>query len=666
MRQAIRRHKSSRFNAPQKILLVVILLSIAYSGFWMVAASRLKQMITFQLDALSEQKGITFNYAKLSMAGYPFRIEVQIHQPKFRMDIASGISNSSPEALDSDTPDTSETPLPPSGQDTQNTPSVPGQNTPSNMVSNKLATSEEALSRGVMVPAADNLSIQPASYEFYTDGTIGISTSMLGQHMRATLEGDGHQLLHHDDKVWHAVLRAKNPLNLDITLHRSFIRNIFLAPANTLNDPATIQSSIEGLHVSAQDISILDGTNNEILRSAESINIQLSNIPFHKSGNALHLDLALKNVVSLPAFDTFYKTLSDGFPDLDALNNLPLPLFSSQSSAYGSINANLDIDLKYPNGLPNPSVGEFFSLNHPLEVVVNRFEVTTGLGAHTLNGSLTVSKGEENTSPLTAHLILHSTHENSEEGYQTELSYLKENLLHNSKAIMPSSSQHALLLEYLKAHPDELADITPKLYEMGKIETNLDIELTNDQSLIVRQADFKTRDYTVKLTGEYHQPDKNSLLKIGGKGKMVFELTNYKQLTADATHYLGRLLAVFNKASAVENPPLIFSDQFKTDLDTLLVLLSDQPEAASNNLAITVKNEGDQFLPTIGTLPLFQAASKAQELLEPHFTPATTPAVPSVPAPGSSSMAPSLSPEVHPAETPAPSPSSPLLHENLP
>ena len=607
----MRRRRSKRISMPKLIVIIAVLLSVVYSGAWYMTATRFKQAVASQLDVIGKTQGITLSHGALSINGFPFRIEIRIEQPKLHNDLASVVDKPA-----------SDTPLPEQG--TQNTPPAPeGTPASSATLSSDLSVSAAGTPSVVVVPAADSMTETPVSYEFYTDGAVGIGTDILGRHVTASIYGDAHQLLKKGERTWHAILHTGNVLTAHATLKHGLLWHILTSPTTSLTDTSDLPNQFERVALSGENMTLTDGTSGELLKSADTIRIELGNHPLNEKGISLHFSLFAKDYLSTPALDTFYASLTDEFSGLDMFGELPLASLSEGSSLYGKSNADIDIDIQYPLGISSLNPSQLFALDTSTRIIINRFSLSTAIGQNTITGSLDVTKSTD-TTPESGHLILHTTHENSEQGYQAQVEYLKNSMSRKASNLPASStSADSRVIRYLSAHPEELVAMIPKFHEMGKIETHIDIELKGgDQAIVINQADFVAKDYSAKLKGDYHQPEKSSLFNVGGKGKMTLQLTHYQKITKEATQYFGRVLTLLNKASATESAPIILSEQFNHDLDTLLVLLSDQPDAHSDDIAITLKNEGEQLLPTIGTLPFFQAAAKAQELLEPHFIPA--------------------------------------------
>lgn len=635
MRRTIRNRITKSSNWPKILGFSFIVLCVIYSIGWYVLASHVKSFALYQIEAISKEKAFTFNYTSLKVNGYPFHIELEFLEPKLHTDLGAVIQT--PATSDSSSPSPQEV----------NPSDSPSPSDSRDLAIAPLTESNSAVS-SVIEPASNDTSMVDVKYDFSADGKISVRTNLLAKKFTLNLYGKTHYTLSKGAQKWHILLENAASSKTEVAFTgTSFIKSI-LFPSKY---PVTLSSLLKNpftFSIESKELSLFNGETNDPLKTIESLSASLEQQSSTKpSGTSpVRAQIHLKNHVATKASDMYFRDLSDTFPKFSSvINTLAI------ASDHGNTNLDFDVTSDLPffsSGLP---ISTYMSSKTPFFITIPQATFSSDALQWNSTGSFTVEKEDPAKEELSARFVYHASYELSEKGYDLSLHNIQTSLKQRFSEIIKAhslSDRDITLLKYLVENPDEIRNIAPSLHNVGKIQLDIDA-VAKDSNFTINQADFSTKDYNIKLQGHYLTKDKTATTSLTGKGKMVLKLDNYKKITDDSINYLKRAFTTFDKAYQNGSPAIslsgYLSDSLKTDVNKLLEQCSDAPNVTADNLTITVQNEGDQLLPTIGTLPLFQAAAKAQELLEPHFTRSSeVPTAPETVSPDTGSTSPATLP----------------------
>lgn len=201
----------------------------------------------------------------------------------------------------------------------------------------------------------------------------------------------------------------------------------------------------------------------------------------------------------------------------------------------------------------------------------------------------------------------------SKEGYQVTV-YEIQKLLENARENVPEDQKEL----YAKL-PALVADIFPRYYELGKVNTNIDLNLDFGGGLIpfmlnnfdLRHFDWTSPLYGVRVNGSFRGPMEGFL------GSANVNIDNYRHLIESLASYYNSVLKSLSKAFGEEKinqyarqvPP-----ELVERLIAFLKKISNNPASNEKDIAITITHSSDGL--KIGTLPAEEVAAEGDQLFK--------------------------------------------------
>jgi len=214
---------------------------------------------------------------------------------------------------------------------------------------------------------------------------------------------------------------------------------------------------------------------------------------------------------------------------------------------------------------------------------------------------------------LDVHFDLKNDAKFSKEGYDV-LIYQLQRFVENAKENVPEENK-AL---YAKL-PSLIAEIFPRYYELGKANTNLDLDLDLGGGFIpfmLNNLDLKHLDWTsplygVRVNGSFRGPMEGFL------GTADIHIDNYRHLIESFASYYNSTLKSLAKAfgeaevnqRARQVPPALVEK-----LIAFLKKVSNEPSKDTKDIVITITHNSEGV--KIGTLPAEKVALEANELFK--------------------------------------------------
>lgn len=446
-------------------------------------------------------------------------------------------------------------------------------------------------------------------HEIFVDGDLTLGSSLMGSDMWVRSKGTTHVLSGSEDlndkkTTDHWLISGEQTLTFtphDIGLFtavpESFRKDDFKA---ILRDIAN-----KG-QMSGQNVQVKNVLHNGIVNMADAVGV----------------DDAM-NVVDIKTYSSGWKNTSKD-KDLDQFTfsgesqyeNSLLDQYKKEDKSLpdlGLFKLSIDGQVTYDKNLDfNNSDQLLESLQtKPFSFEINRMNSSNNYDSS--NSSLSLRSTPHENRKLDVHFDLKNDAKFSKEGYEV-LIYQLQRFVENAKENVPEENK-AL---YAKL-PALIAEIFPRYYELGKANTNIDLNLDLGGGFIpfmLNNLDLKHFDWTsplygVRVNGNFRGPMEGFL------GTADIHLDNYRHLIESFASYYNSTLKSLAKAfgeaevnqRARQVPPAIVEK-----LIAFLKKVSNDPSKDSKDIVITITHNSEGI--KIGTLPAEEVAVEASELFK--------------------------------------------------
>lgn len=356
--------------------------------------------------------------------------------------------------------------------------------------------------------------------------------------------------------------------------------------------PEELLRKFEGVRYHARNLQVLDTDANQPLATLGEYRFALTN-----EEGAATLALLLKDSVATPAYATFLRNHAYLGPQIEA-GSVASPEYS-----LGTTNVEVDAALSYP--APNAKI-------QPLAFTLKRLHIDHPFQRTDVSGDLNI--GDMKTGVASGFSMKMASETRYDQKFRAAY----------------ADRLSAMLTQQLGAaggsYKATIAEALPRLDTLGAIRVSSDIDLKQPDGILnVRDLTVTTQPFAIGLDGTATGTGPQAT------GEFRLKLRNYVGFVDLLAGYLNRasmlltpilqkaVTAKGNSEAATAMANWRISPALSLGIKQFLRVVSDQPQANTTDITITVRQTKGNPMPTIGALSATEVMGRYQQLVVPHL-----------------------------------------------